>query len=626
MQTFSLDIASCPAELQPGLSEIFADRRDKFGGGAKLVFQKNTDAKRALDVLRQGETVTIRYGHRTDAFRALGRLFGAESPQAQTFSETCKFDLFGVMIDVSRNGVLRVDAAKALLRRFALMGLNMCLLYSEDTYEVPGEPFFGYLRGRYTEAELREIDAFADTLGIEMFPCIQALAHLEQILQWPAYMDYKDVNGVLLAEEDRTIALLDKMITAASAPFRSKRIHVGMDEAHGIGTGRYKERHGERPPFDILNGHLKRVRDICRAKGLKPMIWSDMYFRLGSKTHDYYDKDWSIPDNVVKDIPKDVELVYWDYYHDDQAFYEEWIRRHRKLGSEPIMAGGVWTWGRMWPAIPYSITTTEACMKACKSQKLKEVFATMWGDDGMETDVFAALAGVQFFAEHGYADNVNEQLVRANFRGTCNGDYDDFLTSCKLDAVPGVTAPAKSPNNIHKLLLWQDPLLAIVDPQMEGSPRQHYAELTRTLAHAGEKGGDNVLLKFASQLSRVLSLKCDLRRILSAAYRAGDKEKLRAYAKGELLELRGEVDRLWKIHRDRWLSVYKPFGWEVIEQRYGGLRARLETIGDRLEAYAAGRISAIEELEADLIRALPMPPDQLPNLGHARLKTPSEIK
>ncbi len=38
--------------------------------------------------------------------------------------------------------------------------------YTEDTYEVDGEPFFGYMRGRYTKAEMKEIDAFAEELGV----------------------------------------------------------------------------------------------------------------------------------------------------------------------------------------------------------------------------------------------------------------------------------------------------------------------------------------------------------------------------------------------------------------------------------------------------------------------------
>jgi hypothetical protein len=43
----------------------------------------------------------------------------------------------------------------------ALMGLNMLQLYTEDTYEIENEPFFGCLRGKYTAKELSAIDDYA---------------------------------------------------------------------------------------------------------------------------------------------------------------------------------------------------------------------------------------------------------------------------------------------------------------------------------------------------------------------------------------------------------------------------------------------------------------------------------
>jgi hypothetical protein len=133
-------------------------------------------------------------------------------------------------------------------------------------------------------------------------------------------------------------------------------------------------------------------------------------------------------------------------------------------------------------------------------------------------------------------------------------------------------------------------------------------------------------LGFAAQISRVLELKSDLRRDLAAAYKANDKKKLQAIVSGDLSNLRREVNVLWKQHRDRWTSVYKPFGWEVIEHRYGGLSARLETVADRVEAYITGKLTKIEELEVDLLRVLPVELDRLSGIGHERLKTPSYIK
>ena len=136
-------------------------------------------------------TVAVTYDTKTEVFRALGRLLGAVGEDAWVFTETRRFDRIGVMIDVSRNAVLLLQTVKILLVHLALMGVNRVILYAEDTYEVEGEPFFGYFRGRYSQEEMRQLDEWADALGVEMFACIQTLGHLEQLLQWPQFGQYR---------------------------------------------------------------------------------------------------------------------------------------------------------------------------------------------------------------------------------------------------------------------------------------------------------------------------------------------------------------------------------------------------------------------------------------------------
>jgi len=632
-QSFSIDTRTCPAELQAGLKEIQAEypgrftrtsraRRLRFVGGLRK-------ASGSLSVTKHDAEVTIRYASRTDAFRALGRLLGEreDGAVAGDFSEKARFDLRGVMVDVSRNGVLKPETAKALMRRCALMGINTFILYAEDTYEVPGEPFFGYLRGRYTQKELRDLDVYADALGMEMFMAIQTLGHLGQILQWPAYADYGDVDEILMVGEKKTYELIDKMIQAAADPFRSSRLIVGMDEAHGLGTGRYLRRHGYQRAFDIFNSHLDRVREICQRRGIRPIIWSDMYFRLGSKTNQYYDRDSRIPADVAASIPRDVQLAYWDYYHTEPGFYVEWIKRHRALGFEPLMAGGVWTWSHFWAALPFSFTTTDACMRACKAQNVREVFVTLWGDDGMECDVFSALPGLQFFAEHAYAESVDEQQLRANFRGSCNADFDDWVRASGIDSVPGLAAPEKSHTNIGKWLLWQDPLLGLMEPQLARvSLRRHYQQLHDTLRVAARTSPANRRLLFPAQLSKVLSLKVGLRHDLVAAYKRHNRKRLRALINGDLKSLRSEVDRLWKVHRETWLGLYKPFGWEVIEQRYGAQRARLQGLSERVASYLDGDVDSIPEFEAKLEKVFHSPKGDLPRATYSRVATASAAR
>lgn len=101
------------------------------------------------------------------------------------------------MADCSRNAVLTVASVKKLIRKLALLGYDSLQLYMEDTYEVEGEPYFGYLRGRYSAEELREIAAYGETFGVEFVPAIQTLAHLNAIFRWRPYWEINDCPGYI---------------------------------------------------------------------------------------------------------------------------------------------------------------------------------------------------------------------------------------------------------------------------------------------------------------------------------------------------------------------------------------------------------------------------------------------
>ena len=60
------------------------------------------------------------------------------------------YRFFGCMLDCSRNAVMTVDSVKRWIDITSDLGYNMLMLYTEDTYEIKNQPYFGYLRGRYT--------------------------------------------------------------------------------------------------------------------------------------------------------------------------------------------------------------------------------------------------------------------------------------------------------------------------------------------------------------------------------------------------------------------------------------------------------------------------------------------
>ena len=54
-------------------------------------------------------------------------------------------------------------------------------------------------------------------------------------------------------------------------------------------------------------------------------------------------------------------------------------------------------------------------------------------------------------------------------------------------------------------------------------------------------------------------------------------------------------------HKKQWHEVYKPFGYEVLSFRYGGIVARLKDVMETIDQYLKQEISRIEELEEDVV-------------------------
>lgn len=54
------------------------------------------------------------------------------------YQEHVCFERNSLMLDCSRNAVFTVEKVKFLIRTLAKLGMNVLMLYTEDTYEVAG--------------------------------------------------------------------------------------------------------------------------------------------------------------------------------------------------------------------------------------------------------------------------------------------------------------------------------------------------------------------------------------------------------------------------------------------------------------------------------------------------------
>lgn len=493
----------------------------------------------------------------------------------------------GMMLDMSRGGVMTVEAVKGMIDAHAALGLNLMMLYTEDTYTVPEAPYLGYLRGRYTEKELREMDDYAAESGVELVPCVQTLAHLEQFLQWDVNRDIKDNDCVLMIDEPKTYAWIRVALTALRRCFRTNRIHIGMDEAHGVGLGEYYQKHGAVNRFELLNRHLNRVVDICKELGFKPIMWSDMFYRLGSKNNDYYDTDAVVPESAIAQIP-DVALCYWDYYHTDEQFYAGMLEGHRKMGKEVVFAGGIWTWSGILPHVRKTNATMYPALRACLKAGIGTVLATSWGDDGCETDYRLALNQLPIYSEHVW---LGEDCTRAEVERM--GERLTGLSEACFNAM-GAFYADDDDRRPGKGLFYCDPLYPLTEGLWDlTSYREGLEEGIKTL----ERHLDDSRCEYAWLAIRIALEKLNWVNELRPAYLRGDKAVVLTMANEKLPAMRELYVKMMSVWREQWESGRKRNGWETICARLGAVIARLDDVQRILLRWADGTIECVEELD-----------------------------
>ena len=350
-----------------------------------------------IELVLNKNKATLKYRHLCDLFRGLSLIKeskGKDSFEAKLKSSFSKKALF---IDCSRNAAVRISELKKIILIQALMGQNQLYLYLEDGFKLDNYPYFGYLRPSYSEDELKCLDEYASSFGIELIPAIQTLGHLKKVLRWSQMSPISDTDDTLLINNPNTYVFVEELIKFCKKCFKTHNIHIGMDESVGIGLGKYLNDHSYKDPKELFIEHLQKVSSLCKKYDLKPLIWSDMYFRL-MNNGDYLTKNPNINQNMFMEIPNNVLLVYWDYYHKDQKFYDNMIKVHKSFNDNICFAGAAWRWIGFAPSIESSFVTNIPALKSCLKNKIDNVILTTWGDNGNECSIYSIIASIALYS------------------------------------------------------------------------------------------------------------------------------------------------------------------------------------------------------------------------------------
>ena len=505
----------------------------------------------------------------------------------------CKFKTCTAMVDMSRNAVRTVITVKKLMRFMVLMGYTDLQLYMEDVYEIPEEPYFGYKRGRYSQNELKEIVSYGNMLGLEVVPAIQTLAHLNGMVRWETYWDIVDFGDILLVDETKTYELIDHMLKSLSECFTTSKINLGLDEAHMIGLGKYLDKHGYTKRVDILARHINKVCEIARKYGFeKPMVWSDMFFRLVS--NGAYASVKQLPEEILNLPPENLTMLGWNYYSTDCKYYENVLGIYKKFNREICYASGSNSWHGVTPMNKFAMNQTKAVINACKKRKVDNYMFTIWGDDGAECSIFASLPAMAYAAS---LANGNKNYKKLFFK-MIGITFDKFV---RLDLNNEVAEKRDIVVSPSKYMLYNDCLQGLMDCTVKDGDAENYRRNSLLFVHLSKDKEWGYLFETQRRLANLLSIKYDLGVRTRNAYKSNDKEALRLLVDKDYKLLIKLLDEYYWAFRDQWFLENKSYGFEIQDLRLGGLKQRIVHTRKILNDYVCGKIDAVEELEDEVL-------------------------
>ena len=261
-----------------------------------------------------------------------------------------------------------------------------------------------------------------------------------------------------------------------------------------------------------MEQHLARVCAIAQKYSLQPMIWSDMYLRAASPTGGYYDAPGQLPADVLSAARRDVPLVYWDYYHNEQPVYEHLLHVHAQFGAPVVFAGGLWTWAGPAPAVDKMRASSLPGLHACETKwDTLRVCHRLGRQRRRTANLLTALYGMQLYAEYDYTGDTRPDVVDERFRACTGEDPAAFAYMGDFNTPPGVAAKSEDPVNAAKFLLYEGPSRCRCSPPIRRAcPFPGFMRILRVnmKIFPSDSPEFEALYRFYEQLALLLELKC----------------------------------------------------------------------------------------------------------------------
>jgi len=281
----------------------------------------------------EGYALTIREAGIEIVFREAAGLRAARATLRQLMREYGKrlpcveirdwpdFSRRGVMLDISRGRVPKLETLLDLAERLADFKINELQLYTEHTFAYSKYKSVWDGWGALTGPEIRRLDARCRELGIDLVPNQNSFGHLRYFLEHPGVRKlaevaapYEDASGefvrrpsTLAPNHTGTLPFLRELYDELLPNFSSKFFNVGCDETWDLGRGQSKKLCQAKGKGVVYLDFLRRVQREVSKRGKQMMFWGDIILKYP---------------NLIAKLPKKVLALNWGY-EANHAFNKE---------------------------------------------------------------------------------------------------------------------------------------------------------------------------------------------------------------------------------------------------------------------------------------------------------------
>jgi hypothetical protein len=307
------------------------------------------------------------------------------------------FELRGASEQVCHGQVPNLDSLKTWIKYMSRYKSNMLIINLEDIMGFDEYPEIAKARGSLTKSEISELSEFADLYYCELVPGFQCLGHLENFLVRPEFREYAEFPGAnsLDISNPKTYQLLEYFYREICTVFKSRYVHIEMDEAYDFGLYNSRELVKKEGRGKVLLNHILKIHDLITKQLGKTLI---MY-------HDSLQTE----SRIIKDLPKDIIVIYWNYnlYPSDLV-----LSPFKKNGIRTVVSPSIINWTRPFPYLKHGFKNMQAMVEIGKTARCHGFINSAWGDFSNENFIPLNIIPLSFGCYLAWNPNINRSAPK----------------------------------------------------------------------------------------------------------------------------------------------------------------------------------------------------------------------